>query len=292
MSSLATEQQHSQNESAQDNLPNLTVNQLVVEQNTSTVSEARSSKKTKLSTDIGEDQLSHRKDKYPRHLQLSEDTPSADLEAQRLINNTILSLEAVDQQSEEDSDIPFSDIESLSSDEKGDLVPHQRLTINNTTALIKAHRSIAIPRSGTIFSTHQSIDSSTPTNIPDVNDDLNRELAFYKQCLESVQEARTLLKKEGVPFTRPTDYFAEMVKTDEHMGQIKAKMVDEAANKLAAADARKQRDLKKFGKQVQVAKQQERDRAKRDTLDKIDLLKRSTSSTLFLFPYSFEIPSS
>ena len=59
------------------------------------------------------------------------------------------------------------------------------------------------------------------------------------------------------------------------MGKIKAKMVDEAANKKAAAEARRQRDLKKFGKQVQVAKLQERDKAKRETLDKINLLKRS-----------------
>ena len=111
--------------------------------------------------------------------------------------------------------------------------------------------------------------------IADVNDDLTRELAFYKQCLYAANDGRALLKKEGVPFSRPNDYFAEMVKSDEHMGKIKQKMVDEAANKKAAADARKQRDLKKFGKQVQIAKLQERDKAKRDTLDKINLLKRS-----------------
>ena len=70
-----------------------------------------------------------------------------------------------------------------------------------------------------------------------------------------------------------------MVKSDEHMGKIKAKMVDEAANKKAAAEARRQRDLKKFGKQVQVAKLQERDKAKRETLDKINLLKRSMISS-------------
>jgi hypothetical protein len=89
-----------------------------------------------------------------------------------------------------------------------------------------------------------------------------------------------LLKKEGVPFTRPTDYFAEMVKSDEHMGIIKKKMMDEAASKKAAAEARKQRDLRKFGKQVQVAKLQERDKAKRDTMEKIQILKRSMNSHL------------
>lgn len=131
------------------------------------------------------------------------------------------------------------------------------------------------------FSAHQAITTLEPVAISDVNDDLTRELAFYKQCLDAANEARTMLKNEGVLFSRPTDYFAEMVKSDEHMGKVKSKMVDEAANKKAAADARKQRDLKKFGKQVQVAKLQERDKAKRETLDKINLLKRSTVSCIW-----------
>ena len=126
------------------------------------------------------------------------------------------------------------------------------------------------------FSEHQSLTTAAPTSIPDVEDDLNRELAFYAQSLSTVNEARALLKKEGVSFSRPADYFAEMVKSDEHMGKIKQKLIDTAASKKAAADARRQRDLKKFGKQVQVAKLQERDKAKRETLEKINLLKRST----------------
>lgn len=73
-----------------------------------------------------------------------------------------------------------------------------------------------------------------------------------------------------------------MVKSDEHMEKIKLKMTNEAANKKVAAEARRQRDLKKFGKQVQVAKLQERDKAKRETLDKINILKRSKLLTLFM----------
>lgn len=177
-----------------------------------------------------------------------------------------------------DGGIPLSDIESLSSDEKGDLVPHQRLTINNTLALIRAHKSIVVPTSSLSFSTYQSVTTLAQVSISDVNDDLNRELAFYKQCLDAATEARSLLLKEGAPFTRPTDYFAEMVKSDEHMGKIKVKMTEEAANKRAAAEARRQRDLKKFGKQVQIAKLQEREKTKKDTLDKIKILKRSTKT--------------
>lgn len=169
--------------------------------------------------------------------------------------------------------IPLSDIDSVSED-SADIIPHQRLTINNISALIKAHETIAADPM-LHFSMQQSIVSTTPTRISDVHDDLSRELAFYKQCLESVVEARQLLKKEKIAFSRPKDYFAEMVKSDEHMGKIKTKMTEEAVSKKAAAEARKQRDLKKFGKQVQVAKLQERDRTKKQTLEKINLLKRS-----------------
>jgi len=177
---------------------------------------------------------------------------------------------------EEEDDIPLSDLESLASEDKGDIIPHQRLTINNTTALLAALNRISLPYSKLPFSEHMSITSDEPVDIPDVEDDLNRELAFYKQSLSAVKDAQAKLRKEGVPFTRPTDYFAEMVKSDEHMGKIKAKLIDEAAGKKAAAEARRQRDLKKFGKQVQVAKLQERAKDKRDTLEKISLLKRST----------------
>jgi len=145
------------------------------------------------------------------------------------------------------------------------------------------------------FSEHQSVTTSQPVEIADVEDDLTRELAFYKQSLSAATEARKLLKKEGASFSRPVDYFAEMVKSDEHMGKIKQKLIDSAASKKAASDARRQRDLKKFGKQVQIAKLQERDKAKRETLEKISLLKRSAYFPYFNFPiafhYSFLWPS-
>lgn len=181
---------------------------------------------------------------------------------------------AMPEDAQDQDGFALSDVESLASEERADIVPHRRLTVNNTTALTKALKSISLP-SDLPFSSYQSVTTSEPVAISNVDDDLTRELAFYKQSLDAANEARTRLKREGVPFSRPPDYFAEMVKSDEHMGKIRSKMVDEAAQKRAAADARKQRDLKKFGKQVQVAKLQERNKAKRETLEKINLLKRS-----------------
>jgi rRNA-processing protein EBP2 len=53
--------------------------------------------------------------------------------------------------------------------------------------------------------------SGTPL---DIHDDLKREVAFYDMALEAVVEARVKCKKADIPFSRPEDFFAEMVKTD------------------------------------------------------------------------------
>ncbi|EDN05990.1 predicted protein [Histoplasma mississippiense (nom. inval.)] len=70
-----------------------------------------------------------------------------------------------------------------------------------------------------------------------------------------------------------------MVKSDEHMDRVKKKLYDEAAAKKASAEAKRQRDLKKFGKQVQIAKLQQRQKEKRETLDKINSLKRKRKAS-------------
>ncbi|KAG6194523.1 hypothetical protein E4U10_002838 [Claviceps purpurea] len=185
--------------------------------------------------------------------------------------------EGEEEEEEEEEDIPVSDLEDLDDEDKEDLIPHTRLTINNASALQAALDRIAIPHNQrATFASHQSISSSTKTadSIPDVSDDLQRELAFYSQCLEAAKIGRANLHAEGVSFSRPKDYFAEMIKEDAHMEKVKAKLIEEASAKKASAEARKLRDLKKFGKQVQVAKLQERQKAKRETLDKIKNLKR------------------
>ena len=52
------------------------------------------------------------------------------------------------------------------------------------------------------------------TNVIDIHDDLKREVAFYNCALEAVNIAREKCAKVGIPFTRPDDFFAEMVKSD------------------------------------------------------------------------------
>ncbi len=54
----------------------------------------------------------------------------------------------------------------------------------------------------------------------DENHDLKRELAFYEQAKYACKVGSEKLLELGVPLVRPKDYFAEMVKTDEHMEYV------------------------------------------------------------------------
>lgn len=213
----------------------------------------------------------------------SDDNNDDDPEAGSTIPQPDQPADASASEAENDSDVALSD---LDDEDLEDTIPHQRMTINNGPALIASRNRIALlgkHRSSTKtksapFHIHNSLISTLPSAnfaIPDPNDDLTRELEFYRIARDAAVTGRGLLKKEKVPFTRPTDYFAEMVKTDEHMGRIKKKLYDDAAGKKASQEARKLRDAKKFGKAVQVAKEQERAKEKRNTLDKIKELKRS-----------------
>ena len=178
-----------------------------------------------------------------------------------------------DEEAEEEEDIPLSDVEI---DSDADIVPHTKLTINNMAALKDSLARIQLPWAKHSFQEHQSVVSAenTEAEIKDIYDDTERELAFYKQGLDAVKQARATLLKLKVPFARPMDYFAEMVKSDEHMDKLKQKLLTEAANKKASEDAKKQRMLKKFGKQVQNATLQERAKQKKESLEKIKSLKK------------------
>ncbi|KAH3662390.1 hypothetical protein OGAPHI_005642 [Ogataea philodendri] len=191
-----------------------------------------------------------------------------------------LDLEKLNESADEDeleldqeSDIPLSDAEIGSDD---DVVPHTKLTVNKLTALKQSLATFAYPWDKLKFNEHQTVTSSEAVapKIKDVDDDTERELAFYKQGLEAAVEGRKKLLALKVPFTRPKDYFAEMLKDDSHMDKLKAKLVTEATEKKAREEARRQRQLKKFGKQVQHETLQKRQKEKSDALAKIKSLKR------------------
>jgi len=105
----------------------------------------------------------------------------------------------------------------------------------------------------------------------DVNpeDDFEREVSFYKQTIAGCQEARVRLETASIEYKRPDDYFAEMLKSDSHMAKVRQSLLDQQKRIEAVEERRRQRELKRFGKQVQVEKEQTRAKQKKSEVESI-----------------------
>ncbi|KAI4384732.1 hypothetical protein MLD38_002844 [Melastoma candidum] len=103
----------------------------------------------------------------------------------------------------------------------------------------------------------------------DVNDDLARELSFYTQALEGTREAFGKFQSMGLPFLRPADYYAEMVKTDAHMVKVKGRLLAEKKKIEEAEERKKAREAKKLAKEVQAQKQKERAKQKKEEIESV-----------------------
>ena len=126
--------------------------------------------------------------------------------------------EEVEESSEAEDGVALSDLDS-EAEQDADLLIHHKIHKDNHAALSQALSSIALPISTLPFHVHMSVTSLESITI-DINDDLSREQAFNKQALEAALDGRRRLLAEGIPFTRPSDYFADMIKDDEHMEKV------------------------------------------------------------------------
>lgn len=52
-------------------------------------------------------------------------------------------------------------------------------------------------------------------------------LSFCLQALAAAQNAIRRFEKAGTPWQRPPDYYAEMVKSDDHMAKVKQQLMHE-----------------------------------------------------------------
>ena len=125
----------------------------------------------------------------------------------------------------------------------------------------------------TSFLEHLTVSSPDSVSIPDIHNDLQRELAFYQQALKSAIFARSEIISLGKPFTKPDTFFAETLKTSEHMQKIKQKQDEEELALKKSADAKKQRAYKKLGKKIQAEKELEKQERKNKELKKLICLR-------------------
>ncbi|CEQ39488.1 SPOSA6832_01039, partial [Sporobolomyces salmonicolor] len=168
---------------------------------------------------------------------------------------------------EEDAERLYEELE----EDDTDIVPVEKNTTNDRAAL---ERVLATFKVDTTFFDTLTLTNPKPLNVPDAENDLERELEFYKQSLWAAQHAESLFDKADLPFHRPADYFAEMVKSDDHMSKIRQSLLDEQAGMKASEEARKLRDAKKFGKKVQIERLKEREREKKAVGERLESLKK------------------
>ncbi|WOL19359.1 putative rRNA-processing protein [Canna indica] len=172
----------------------------------------------------------------------------------------------------EDNNIPdIDDKEDEDEDEDEDeevvLAEPAKNAIYNKEALLEKLDDIAWPEN--VEWIHKlTVDHSQEHEV-DVNDDLARELAFYTQALDGTRQAFEKLQSMGIPFLRPPDYYAEMVKSDSHMLKVKGKLLVEKKKIEEAEERKKAREAKKLAKEVQAQKTKERAKLKKEEIESV-----------------------
>jgi len=83
------------------------------------------------------------------------------------------------------------------------------------------------------------------------NDDFKREAMFAMEAKSSILKAYEKLQKLDIPIGRPTDFYAEMAKTDKHMEKVKTKIIKKKDEQDRREKLRKLREQRKHGKEVQ-----------------------------------------
>ncbi|CAG0917685.1 unnamed protein product [Notodromas monacha] len=131
-------------------------------------------------------------------------------------------------------------------------------------------------------------DSSLDSDL--VHNDFKREIMFYRLAQAAVLKGIPELKVLGAKTKKPTDYFAQMAKTDEHMQRVRHKLLDEEEKAENSAKARRLRELKKFGKQAQVAVLQRRHDDKKQIMEQIKKFRKGQKDALNFLDGSGSMP--
>ena len=126
-----------------------------------------------------------------------------------------------------------------------------------------------------------ALTASASTRIANVDDDLERELAFYNQALCSAKLAVQQFDRAGAAWRRPVDYYAEMVKSDEHMARVKEQLLFEQEQIQGLQQRRKEREAKNFGKQVAAERKIARARDKKKSISDVSALRKRLQSSGF-----------
>ncbi|XP_069794828.1 probable rRNA-processing protein EBP2 [Narcine bancroftii] len=114
----------------------------------------------------------------------------------------------------------------------------------------------------------------------DPGDDFQREMCFYQQAQATALEALPRLHQQKIATKRPSDYFAEMAKSDQQMQKVREKMISKQTSLEKSEKAKQLRALRKYGKKVQVEVIQKRQKEKKAMMTAVKKYQKGLSDKL------------
>lgn len=106
--------------------------------------------------------------------------------------------------------------------------------------------------------------------------------------MEVAKRALDAIERLSIPWKRPDDYFAEMLKSDQHMERIKKKLIVEKKRIETIEERKKQNQQKKFGKQMQLEAKQEKEKAKKREIEKVNKWRKGSLNYYYIRSLIFE----
>ena len=123
------------------------------------------------------------------------------------------------------------------------------------------------------------IKSPVTLQVDNPEDDIDREIQFYNQAILTAKEGFKNLFELDIPIHRPDDYFAEMVKSDEHMARIRNKLV-QSRKVIEDREKRRQRkEQQKIGKQLKAERLKEKISKKKTDIQAVEHWKKVHGGT-------------
>merc|ERR1712072_1115192 len=102
-----------------------------------------------------------------------------------------------------------------------------------------------------------------------MGDGVKLEGAFMEIATDACKEAYRRLRVMKVPSSRPTDFYAEMLRTDAQMFKVRARASEEQRRIKIVEQRKSAQAAKRFAKQVRTKRLVDKAGEKRKTLDEI-----------------------
>ena len=101
-----------------------------------------------------------------------------------------------------------------------------------------------------------------------INDDIQREVEFYNIANENALKALKQINQENIRLDRPTDFYAEMFKSDDVMTKIRSTLVKQQVRMKNFEEVKLRKQMKRIQKQKKFEKHE----------NKVEEKKRNTSA--------------